>query len=196
MPAPISPAYPGAAAEERAHQRQSKKLWKSLMAINAERRINPRVAPHVDRLWLAKFLADLLDQRFTIPGTSIRIGLDPIVSLIPGIGDLLANLTGSLILLIAAQLGVPKIALARMGINVGINTILGAVPIFGDIISIWYRSNVRNVELLERYLARRSKRVELSDWLFVIGLIVGLLVLMGALVVVGIWLFKQLWSVL
>jgi len=166
------------------------------MAINAERRNNPRVAPQVDRLWLAKFLADLLDQRFTIPGTSIRIGLDPIVSLIPGIGDLLANLTGSLILLIAAQLGVPKIALARMGINVGINTILGAVPIFGDIISIWYRSNVRNVELLERYLARQSKRVELSDWLFVIGLIVGLLVLMGGLVVVAIWLFKQLWNLL
>lgn len=165
------------------------------MAINAERRSNP-VIPQVHRLWFAKFLADLLDQRFTIPGTSIRIGLDPIVSLIPGIGDLLANLTGSLILLIAAQLGVPKIALARMGINVGINTILGAVPIFGDIISIWYRSNVRNVELLERYLARRSKRVELSDWLFVIGLIVGLLVLMGALVVVAIWLFKQLWSLL
>lgn len=165
------------------------------MAINAERRSNP-VIPQVHRLWFAKFLADLLDQRFTIPGTSIRIGLDPIVSLIPGIGDLLANLTGSLILLIAAQLGVPKIALARMGINVGINTILGAVPIFGDVISIWYRSNVRNVELLERYLARRSKRVELSDWLFVIGLIVGLLVLMGALVVVAIWLFKQLWSLL
>ena len=165
------------------------------MAINAERRGN-RVIPQVDRLWFAKFLADLLDQRFTIPGTSIRIGLDPIVSLIPGIGDLLANLTGSLILLIAAQLGVPKIALARMGINVGINTILGAVPIFGDIISIWYRSNVRNVELLERYLARQSKRVELSDWLFVIALIVGLLVLMGGLVVVAIWLFKQLWNLL
>lgn len=165
------------------------------MAINAERRSNS-VIPQVDRLWFAKFLADLLDQRFTIPGTSIRIGLDPIVSLIPGIGDLLANLTGSLILLIAAQLGVPKIALARMGINVGINTILGAVPIFGDVISIWYRSNVRNVELLERYLARRSKRVELSDWLFVIALIVGLLVLMGVLVVVAIWLFKQIWSLL
>ena len=108
------------------------------MAINAERRSNP-VIPQVDRLWLAKFLADLLDQRFTIPGTSIRIGLDPIVSLIPGIGDLLANLTGSLILLIAAQLGVPKIALARMGINVGINTILGAVPIFGDDFMARYR---------------------------------------------------------
>jgi hypothetical protein len=137
-----------------------------------------------------------LDRRFTIPGTSIRIGLDPILGFIPGVGDLLANLTGSLILLIAAQLGVPKIALARMGINIGINTILGAVPIFGDIISIWYRSNVRNMELVERYLARQSRRVELTDWMFVIGLIVGLLVLMGGLVVVAIWLFKQLWSLL
>jgi uncharacterized protein DUF4112 len=166
------------------------------MAINAERRIGGHVAHEVDRLWFARFLADLLDQRFTIPGTSIRIGLDPIVSLIPGIGDLLANLTGSLILVIAAQLGVPKIALARMGINIGINTILGAVPIFGDIISIWYRSNVRNVELLERYLAGQSKRMELSDWLFVIGLIVGLLLLMGGIVVVAIWLFEQIWSLL
>jgi len=166
------------------------------MAINAERRTNPQVIPQADRLRFARFLADLLDRRFTIPGTSIRIGLDPILGFIPGVGDLLANLTGSLILLIAAQLGVPKIALARMGINIGINTILGAVPIFGDIISIWYRSNVRNMELLERYLARQSRRVELTDWMFVIGLIVGLLVLMGGLVVVAILLFKQLLSLL
>ena len=166
------------------------------MAINAERRTNSQVIPQADRLRFASFLADLLDRRFTIPGTSIRIGLDPILGFIPGVGDLLANLTGSLILLIAAQLGVPKIALARMGINIGINTILGAVPIFGDIISIWYRSNVRNMELVERYLARQSRRVELTDWMFVIGLIVGLLVLMGGLVVIAIWLFKQLWNLL
>jgi uncharacterized protein DUF4112 len=164
------------------------------MAINAERRINGRVVREADRLWFAKFLADLLDQRFTIPGTSIRIGLDPIISLIPGIGDLLANLTGSLILVIAAQLGVPKVVLVRMGINIAINTILGAIPIFGDIISIWYRSNVKNVELLERYLGRPAKRAATSDWLFVIALIVGLLVLMGGIVVLAIWLFKQIWD--
>ena len=63
------------------------------MAID-QRRVNRRAVQKTDRLWLARFLADLLDQRFTIPGTSIRIGLDPIVSLIPGVGDLLANLTG------------------------------------------------------------------------------------------------------
>jgi hypothetical protein len=127
------------------------------MAINMERTVGavPIDTPSMKRsLWLARFLADLLDQRFTIPGTSIRIGLDPIVSLIPGVGDLLANLTGSVILIIAAQLGVPKIVLTRMGINIAINTLLGAVPFFGDVISIWYRSNVKNVELLERYVGK------------------------------------------
>ncbi|HKY10168.1 MAG TPA: DUF4112 domain-containing protein [Candidatus Binatia bacterium] len=147
-----------------------------------------------DRLWLARLIADLLDQRFTIPGTSVRIGLDPIISLIPGIGDLLANLTGSMILVIAAQLGVPKVVLARMGINIAINTMIGVIPIFGDIISIWYRSNMRNVDLLQRYLGRPSRRAEPHDWLFVIGLIAGLILLMVGMVVVAIWLFKQIWE--
>jgi uncharacterized protein DUF4112 len=166
------------------------------MAIYMNRSINRNGVGEADRLWFAKFLADLLDQRFTIPGTSIRIGLDPIISLVPGIGDLLANLTGSLILVIAAQLGVPKVVLARMGINIAINTIIGAVPIFGDVVSIWYRSNVKNVELLQRYLARPSKRAESRDWLFVIVLIVGLLALLGGIVVAGIWVFKQIWELL
>ena len=166
------------------------------MATNTARRIDPRMDHEADRLWFARLLADLLDQRFTIPGTSIRIGLDPIISLIPGIGDLLANLTGSLILVIAAQLGVPKIILARMGINIAINTLLGAIPIFGDIASIWYRSNVKNVQLLERYLGRQAKRADLTDWLIVIALIVGLVLLLGAVVVFAIWLFKQVWNLL
>jgi uncharacterized protein DUF4112 len=166
------------------------------MAINIARTARRERAVETDRLWLARFLADLLDQRFTIPGTSIRIGLDPIVSLIPGVGDLLANLTGSFILIIAAQLGVPKIVIARMGINVAINTLLGAVPIFGNVISIWYRSNVKNVELLDRYVGRQSKRADSKDWLFVIALIVGLLLLLGGIVVFGIWLVKQIWQAL
>jgi hypothetical protein len=168
------------------------------MAINMERSVERSADRHTanetDRLRLARFLADLLDQRFTIPGTSIRIGLDPIVSLIPGVGDLLANLTGSVIVIIAAQLGVPKIVLARMGIHIAINTVLGAIPIFGDVISIWYRSNVKNVELLERYVGRGSKRADSKDWLFVIALIVGLLLLLGGIVMFGIWVLKQIWQ--
>ena len=163
---------------------------------NMERPINQRVIHETDALWVARFLADLLDQRFTIPGTSIRIGLDPIISLIPGIGDLVANLTGSVILVIAAQLGVPKIVLVRMGINIAINSIIGAVPIFGDIISIWFRSNVKNVDLLERSLGRQTKRASVNDWLFVIVLIAGLLVLLIGIVFAAVWLFKQLWNIL
>ena len=166
------------------------------MAINMQRHIDRGAVHQTDRLWFARFLADLLDQRFTIPGTSIRMGLDPILGLIPGIGDLLANLTGSMILILAAQLGLPKVVLARMGINIAANAVIGAIPIFGDIISIWFRSNVRNVELLERYLGRPSKRVELGDWLFVILLIVGLLALLGGILVAAVWLLKQVWELL
>lgn len=165
------------------------------MAID-QRRVERHAVGESDRLRLARFLADLLDQRFTIPGTSIRIGLDPIISIIPGIGDLLANLTGSFIVIIAAQLGVPKIVLARMAINIAINTLLGAIPIFGDVISIWYRSNVKNVELLERHVGRQSKRADSKDWLFVIALIVGLLLLLGGIAVFGIWVVKQIWQAL
>jgi hypothetical protein len=150
----------------------------------------------MDRIRFARFLADLLDQRFTIPGTSIRIGLDPIISLIPGVGDLLANLTGSLILIIAAQLGIPKIILLRMGINIATNALIGIIPIFGDVLSIWFRSNVKNVQLLERYLGGQSNRAVVGDWVLVVLLLAGLLALLGGLVVAGLWLFKQLWNLL
>lgn len=149
-----------------------------------------------ERLRLARFLADLLDQRFTIPGTSIRIGLDPIIGLIPGIGDLVANLTGSLILILAARIGVPKIALARMGVNIAINTLLGAVPVLGDVLSIWFRSNVRNVDLLQRYLGRPTRRAVVGDWLLVSALLIFLLILLVAIALVVFWIIRQLWNAL
>jgi hypothetical protein len=155
-----------------------------------------RPSEESDQLRLARFLADLLDQRFTIPGTSIRIGLDPIIGLIPGIGDLVANVTGSLILIIAARIGVPRIALVRMGLNVAVNTLLGAVPFFGDILSIWFRSNVRNVELLQRYLGRPTRRAMFGDWLLVAVLLILLLALIGAMVIAGVWVARQVWNTL
>jgi hypothetical protein len=152
---------------------------------------SPPPGATVERLRIAKFLADLLDQRFTIPGTSIRIGLDPILGLIPGIGDVLANLAGSVILLIAAQYRLPKIVLLRMGLNVALNALIGAIPIFGDIFSIWFRSNAKNVALLERYTRSESQRASCGDWLFVIGLIVGLVLVIAGIVLALAWLLKQ-----
>jgi len=147
------------------------------------------------KLWLARFLAELLDQRFTIPGTSIRIGLDPILGLIPGIGDGLANIAGSAILLIAAQYRLPTIVILRMGINIALNAMIGAVPIFGDIFSIGFRSNVKNVQLLERYLSTGERASTFGNWIFVIAIVGGIILLLIGILFGTVWLLKQLWNV-
>lgn len=140
----------------------------------------------------ARFLAELLDQRFRIPGTSIRIGLDPIIGLIPGIGDTLANLAGSAILFIGAKANLPKVVLLRMALNIALNTLLGAIPFIGDLFSIWFRSNVRNVHLLERYASEHRQSAATTDWLFVLAVIGGLLLLLIAVLVGLGWLFQRL----
>jgi hypothetical protein len=142
----------------------------------------------------ARFLAELLDQRFTIPGTSIRIGLDPLIGLIPGIGDTLANLAGSAILFIGAKFNLPKVVLLRMALNIALNTLVGAIPFVGDLFSIWFRSNVRNAQLLERYASQPRQGATAADWLFVLAVIGGLLLLLIAVLVGLGWLFQRLMS--
>jgi hypothetical protein len=152
-------------------------------------------APSADtapRLVFARFLAELLDQRFTIPGTSIRIGLDPIIGLIPGVGDTLANLAGSAILLVGAQFRLPKVVLLRMALNVALNTLIGAIPVVGDLFSIWFRSNVRNARLLELHATRHAQKAAPADWLFVMTVIAGLLLLLIGVVVGLSWMIKQI----
>jgi hypothetical protein len=144
----------------------------------------------------ARFLAELLDRRFIIPGTSIRIGLDPIIGLIPGIGDALANLTGSTILLIAARLKVPKIVLARMGLNIAVNALIGAIPVFGDLFSIWFRSNVRNADLLEQHAGAARQGSTAAHWAVVTAVLAGLLLFLIGILVALAWLFILLLNAL
>jgi hypothetical protein len=153
-----------------------------------------RPSSSVERIALARFLAELLDRRFTIPGTSIRFGLDPILGLIPGIGDMIANLAGSAIILIAAQYRLPKIVLLRMGLNVALNAMIGAVPVFGDIFSIWFRSNVKNAQLLERYVGVEGRASTFGNWIFVSVVIIGIVLLLIGIFVVTVWLIKQVWN--
>ena len=147
-----------------------------------------------ERLALARFLAELLDRRFTIPGTSIRFGLDPVLGLIPGIGDALANLAGSAILLIAAQYRLPKIVLLRMGLNVAFNALIGMIPVVGDVFSIWFRSNLKNAQLLERYISAERQTSGAGDWIFVLGVILAIVLLLIGTFVVFVWLVKQVWD--
>ena len=101
-------------------------------------------------------LADWLDTRFVVPGTSFRFGFDALIGLLPGIGDLITTALGAYILVRAHELGAPKLLLARMGLNLAIDSIVGAVPLFGDLFDIAFRSHHRNVCLLLNWLEKQD----------------------------------------
>jgi len=141
---------------------------------------------------MADFIATLLDSAFLIPGTSLRIGLDPLLGLIPGFGDFLSNLIGSSLLFLAAQLGVTKIALFRMALNIFLNMVIGAVPGIGDLFSCWFKSNLRNAALLRRYCRATSPATTFADWSYVF--IVLLLLVAGLILILlgTVWLLVHM----
>jgi hypothetical protein len=141
----------------------------------------------------AELLAKVLDTTVKIPGTSLYLGLDPLIGLIPGLGDVLAGLMGTVILGLAARLQIPRIVITRMSLNLLINGVIGAIPIFGDLFSVWFRSNSRNAELLRR-AATQSARATHGDWAYVAGLIGGTVVLLLGLVALVLWLAISIWS--
>jgi Domain of unknown function (DUF4112) len=100
-------------------------------------------------------LAYWLDDRFRIPGTRRRIGLDGLLGLIPGIGDTATALLASYIVLEAARLGVPRNVIARMLANVGLDYLLGLVPLVGDLADFAWKANRRNARMLRDHLMAR-----------------------------------------
>lgn len=141
----------------------------------------------------AELLAKVLDATVRIPGTSLYLGLDPLIGLIPGLGDVLANLIGTVILGMAARLEVPRIVIIRMSLNLLINGVIGAVPILGDLFSVWFRSNSRNAELLRQAAIDSARRTH-ADWSYVVGIIGGTVVLLVGLVVCVLWAAISLWG--
>ena len=122
-------------------------------------------------------LSHLLDDFVRVPGTSIRFGLDGVMALVPGVGDLLQGLASSIIILAAWTRGVPKVVLGRMVANVGIEVLVGLVPIFGDMFDIAWKANRRNYALLTGSLEQPARHAKRS-WIFFAGLCAVLLVLM------------------
>jgi len=102
-------------------------------------------------------LATLMDAAFVIPGTNIRMGLDGLIGLLPIAGDLIASLVSSYIVWEARQLGAPRWLLARMMLNVAIDTAIGSVPVVGDVFDVMFRANLKNMALLKRYLERQAR---------------------------------------
>ena len=136
-------------------------------------------------------LSWVLDDLFRIPVIGWRVGLDALVGLIPGVGDTATTLASFYILTSAIRYRVPKITLLRMGLNLGIDYVLGAVPIVGDLFDAWWKSNQMNIELLRRRAtvsANEATSGKTSDWLFVGVILVLLLGLAIGSVVVSIYL--------
>jgi len=101
-------------------------------------------------------LAYWLDDRYRLPGTRFRIGLDGLVGLIPGVGDAVTSTLTAYIIYEAWRLGVPSSMLARMLANLGIDTVVGIVPVVGDLLDIGFKANRRNLRLLHRHLSERG----------------------------------------
>ena len=113
----------------------------------------PAPAGRTDPAAGVRALAKLLDAAVTIPGTNFRVGLDALVGLIPGVGDMAGAAMSGYIVLAATRLGVPKPVLFRMIMNIAVETIVGSVPLLGDLFDAGWRANLKNTALIDRHLA-------------------------------------------
>lgn len=143
------------------------------------------------RVTRARSLARLLDDLIRIPGTNIGIGLDPIIGLIPGVGDLLGGVMSSYILLVAAQEGAPTSVLVRMLGNIALDSIVGVVPVIGDLFDVGVKSNRRNVDLLDRYLGA-PKETKAASRGIVALILLALLLIVAGVVALGVLVVRLL----
>ena len=146
-----------------------------------------RVKKRLDRL------AWYLDNSIQLPGLNVRVGIDPLVGLIPGIGDTIGAIMSSYILSEAARLGAPKSLLLKMAFNIAVDALAGALPIFGDLFDFGWKANQRNARILGGYLDNPRETVA-SSRLFVwvlVGSLIGLFILVGLL---GYMLVSALWN--
>lgn len=133
--------------------------------------------------------SQLMDNRFRVPVLGWRFGLNAIIDLIPEFGDVVTSIVALYILVSAVRYRVPKVTLLRMGLNIAIYFIGGLVPIVGDIFAIWWKPNIRNMNLLRARAtvsADEARAAKTSDWVFV-AIIIGVLItlLLGSLVLAG-----------
>jgi len=132
-----------------------------------------------------KILASWLDNVFVVPGSNWRFGLDPIIGLIPVVGDLATTLISLYIIATAAQMQVPKSTLARMGLNIMIDSVVGAIPFVGNVFDFAWKANAKNAQLLERHAnatTTERRQHDFWDWLFVAGMILTVvIVIVGSL---------------
>ncbi|NEP45946.1 MAG: DUF4112 domain-containing protein [Okeania sp. SIO2H7] len=130
-------------------------------------------------------LSTLLDNAFQVPGTSIGVGIDPLLGLLPGGGDFIGGLLSIYIVYSAARMGAPKETLVRMASNIVFDSLAGTVPVVGDLFDVAWKANVKNIDLLETHLASPTKSKKANRW-FVYLMLAALVFLVIGISVVGV----------
>jgi hypothetical protein len=119
-----------------------------------------RPQSRAERIARIEWLSTLLDTAIVVPGTNIRFGLDALIGLVPGIGDIVSTALSLYIVREARALGAPRLLVARMLANVALDGVVGAVPVAGDLFDVAFRANRRNVGLLLTHLDRQERKQE------------------------------------
>ena len=132
------------------------------------------------------YLARLMDAQFRVPGTNFRFGLDAIIGLIPGGGDLSTFAVSGYMLWVMAKNGASGYVLARMVLNVLLDTIIGSIPIIGDVFDMFYKSNMRNLSLMQEHY--REGRHRGSAWKVIIPVLIVLFLIIAGVI----WLTYRL----
>ena len=144
--------------------------------MNPEHQWRPRpLTPEVERrLTALRSLKAWLDEAFRVPGTNLRFGWDPLIGLVPWVGDLLTALMSGTIVLQAHQMRIPRLVQLRMLGNVAIDLLAGAIPFLGDAADFFWKSNKKNFALLEQH-AYEVRPASAGDWLFVSAILATIL---------------------
>ncbi len=133
-----------------------------------------------------EFLAKWMDTKFRIPGTEFRFGLDGLLGLVPGVGDLSTFAVSGYLVLLMARNGASGFVLARMIFNIVIDVVLGTIPVIGDLFDFVHKANVKNMKLMQKYYTEGKYRG--GAWKVIIPVVVALLIVLAGIV----WLLYKL----
>lgn len=171
----------------------------SFNAFPIERARGGRAAKDTNVETSLERLSWLMDDLFRVPVLGWRFGLDALIGLIPGFGDTATSLVSFYILAAAVRYRVPKVTLARMGLNIAFDYLAGSIPFVGDLADAAWKSNHKNIDLLKKRAtvsAEDARSGRMSDWLFVGGIILGLIALALASAFVSLYLLLRLGELL
>lgn len=149
--------------------------------------------PHTSKVNNLRRLSQLLDNAIPIAGTGYRIGIDPILGLLPGGGDTMAGALGAYIIVEAARMGIPRQVVGQMVGNLVFDSVIGTIPVLGDLFDVGWKANVRNIALLEKHVDITSQNKK-SDRLFIIGLILLLTLIVLGFAALTVFIIRWLWN--